>query len=161
MAYLLSTPNTRLKIARTQAIFLAVTITLLIGFVTVVGIVISGFLYPGELAVSGFLLLNLGALLLYYALTGIGFFASSFFNDTKNSLAIGAGLPVAFLVIQMISNAGETTNFMKYVTLYTLFSPEKIIQGEGYLFSFVILGVIAIVMYSAGLYAFNKRDLPL
>jgi len=161
MACLLSTPNTRIKIAGTQATFLSITITLLIAIVTFVGIAISAMLYPGELDVTGFILLNVGTLLLYYALTGLGFFASCLFNDTKNSLSLGAGLPVAFLVIQMISNAGEATSFLKYFTIYTLFSPENIIQGEGYLTSFVALGVIAVVLYSSGLYVFHKRDLPL
>lgn len=161
MAYLLSTPNKRTKIAGTQAFFLIVTTSLLIIFVTIVGIALSSILFPGELDVSAFLLLNTGTLLLYFALTGIGFFASCFFNDTKNSLTLGAGLPVAFLVLQMISDVGDATEFLKYFTIYTLFNPEKIIQGESYLPSFIVLGAIALVTYSAGIYAFQKRDLPL
>ncbi|MBH1941539.1 ABC transporter permease subunit [Mobilitalea sibirica] len=161
MACLLSTPNTRMKIARTQAFFLLVSITLLIGFLTLAGVGMSVILFPGELDIPGFLLLNLGALILYYALTGLGFFASCLFNDTKNSLAIGAGLPVAFLVLQMLSNVGDKTDFLKYFTLYTLFDPEKIVQGEGYILSFIVLFLVALVTYSGGLYVFNKRDLPL
>lgn len=161
MAYLLSTPNTRSKITRTQALFLLVTVTLLIGFVALIGILFCAVMFPGKLDINGFLLLNLGALLLYYALTGIGFFASCFFNDTKNSLSIGAGLPVAFLLLQMISNVGEATEFFKYFTLYTLFDPGKIVLGEGYISSFIALGLIAIVMYFAAFYFFKKRDLPL
>jgi ABC-2 type transport system permease protein len=118
-------------------------------------------MFPGDLDIKSFLILNLGALLLYYALTGIGFFASSFFNDTKNSLALGAGLPVAFLVLQMISDVGDATDFLKYFTLYTLFDPAKIASGEGYAVSFAVLAVIAVATYSAGLITFNKRDLPL
>lgn len=161
MAYLLSTPNTRAKIARTQAFYLLISITLLIGFVTLVGISMCQVLFPGELDIKGFLLLNLGTLLLYYALTGIGFFASAFFNDTKNSLAIGAGLPVAFLLMQMISDIGEATEFLKYFSLYTLFDPSTIITGEGYVLSYIVLAVIEVVMYTAGIVAFHKRDLPL
>ncbi|MDF2941445.1 MAG: putative rane protein [Herbinix sp.] len=161
MAYLLSTPNTRSKIARTQALYLLVSITLLIGFITLIGIVMCQIMFPGILDVKGFLLLNVGALLLYYSLTGIGFFASCFFNDTKNSLAIGAGLPVAFLIFQMISDTGDATDFLKYFSLFTLFDPTKIISGEGYVPAFIALAVIAVVMYTAGTYAFHKRDLPL
>jgi ABC-2 type transport system permease protein len=161
MAYLLSTPNNRAKIARTQALYLLVSITLLLGFVTLVGIVMCQFMYPGDLDLKGFILLNFGVLLLYYALTGIGFFASCLFNDTKNSLAIGAGLPVAFLLFQMVSDIGEATNFLKYFSLFTLFDPSKIISYEGYAPAFIALTVIAVVMYAAGTYAFQKRDLPL
>jgi ABC-2 type transport system permease protein len=161
MAYLLSTPNTRAKIARTQALYLLTSITLLIGFVTIVGIVMCQIMFPGDLDLKGFVLLNLGALLLYYALTGIGFFASCFFNDTKNSLALGAGLPIAFLLFQMISDTGEATEFLKYFSLFTLFDPTKITSGEGYLPAFLVLAAIAVVMYTAGTVAFHKRDLPL
>jgi ABC-2 type transport system permease protein len=161
MAYLLSTPNTRLKIAVTQAAYLLTSITVILGFVTAVGIAISQVMFPGELDIKGFLVLNFGALLLYFALTGIGFFASCIFNDTKNSLMIGAGFPVAFLLLQMISDVGDKTDFLKYFSLYTLFDPAKITSGEGYAVSFVVLAAIAVVMYTAGILAFRKRDLPL
>lgn len=161
MAYLLATPNTRVKVACTQAFYLLTSITFIIGFNTVVGLSMSQVLFPDELNVKGFLLLNLGALLLYYALTGIGFFASCFFNDTKNSLAIGAGLPVAFLLLQMVSDIGEATEFAKYFSLYTLFDPVAITSGEGFIVSFLVLATIAVVMYTVGILAFKKRDLPL
>lgn len=161
MAYLLSTPNTRIKIAGTQAFYLFISITLLLGLNMMVGLSMSQVLYPNELNIKGYLLLNLGALLLYYALTGISFFASCFFNDTKNSLAIGAGVPVAFLLLQMISDIGDATDFLKYFSIYTLFNPEAINSGEGYLGSFLVLIAIALITYTAGILAFHKRDLPL
>lgn len=161
MAYLLSTPNTRIKIATTQAAYLLKTITLLIGIITLAGISFCQVLFPGDLDMKKFLLLNCGTLLLYYALTGIGFFASCLFNDTKNSLAIGAGLPVAFLLLQMVSDIGKEMEFLKYFTLYTLFDPNQIITGEGFAVSFLILGAIALVSYAAGFIVFHKRDLPL
>ena len=161
MAYLLATPNARAKIAVTQAFFLLVSTILLLGFVTLVGIGMCELLFPGELDINGFLLLNCGALLLYFALTGISFFASCLFNDTKNSLALGAGLPVGFLLLQMVADTGEKFEFLRYVSLYTLFDPEKITSREGYLPAFIALFVIGIVLYSLGVYAFTKRDLPL
>lgn len=161
MAYLLSTPTKRSKIAITQAVYLLVSISLIMGLVTVAGISVSQMLYPGELDIKGFIRLNLGALLLHYALTGISYFASCTFNDSKNSLMLGAGLPVAFLLLQMLSDVGETTEVLKYFTIYTLFDPKKITSGEGYVISFLIMGVAAICLYIAGIITFKKRDLPL
>lgn len=161
MAYLLSTPNTRTKIARTQALYILVSITMLISMVTLAGILVCQIMFPGDLDIRGFLLLNLGTVLLYYAITGIGFFASCLFDESKNSLAVGAGLPVAFLVLQMISNVGDTTSFFKYFTLYTLFNPAKIASGEGYAVSFIVLATLAIVMYVAGILTFKKKNLPI
>ncbi|CUH93479.1 ABC transporter permease subunit [Herbinix luporum] len=161
MAYLLSTANKRTTIARTQALFIIVSTSIMIGIVTLVGIILSNIMFPGKLDVPGFLLLNLGALLLYYSITGIGFFASCLFNDTKNSLMIGAGIPVAFLVIQMISDIGEKTSFLKYFTLFTLYDPSKIISGDSCILQFITLIIIAVLMYTIGIYVFDKRDLPL
>lgn len=161
MAYLLSTPNRRTKIAITQALFIIASTTLMIALITLAGILYSNILFPGELDISGFLLLNLGALLLYYAVTGIGFFASCLFNDTKNSLLVGAGFPVAFLVLQMISDAGEKARFLKYFTLFTLFDPDEIIRGGNFLPQFIALFIIFLVMYGLGIYVFDKKDLPL
>jgi len=161
MAYLLSTPNTRGRIVRTQALFVIISTTVMISLVAAAGLAISNTVFPGELDVKAFLLLNLGALLLYYAITGIGFLASCLFNDTKYSLMVGAGLPVAFLVIQMISDVGEETRFLKYFTMFTLFDPDKIITGEGFILQFAALVIIAAVLYVLGYNVFNKRDLPL
>jgi ABC-2 type transport system permease protein len=161
MAYLLSTPNTRSKIAKTQALFIIVSITIMLGIVTLVGVVLSNALFPGELDVKGFLLLNMGVLLLYYALTGIGFLGSCLFNDTKNSLMVGAGLPVAFLVIQMISDVGEKTSFLKYFTLFTLYDTDNIVSRENFIPQFIALISIAVAMYGLGFFMFKKRDLPL
>lgn len=161
MAYLLSTPNKRTNIAATQALFILISTTAMLAFVTLAGIIISNITFPEELDISAFLLLNIGALLLYYAVTGIGFFSSCLFNDARNSLMVGAGLPVFFLVIQMISNVDEKLKFLKYFTLFTLFDPEKIIQGGMFLPQFVALFVISVVMYGLAIYVFNKKDLPL
>jgi len=160
MAYLLSTPNKRTKIALTQALFIIISTTVMIAFITLAGIVISNIIFPGELDILAFLLLNLGTLLLYYAVTGIGFLSSCLFNDTKYSLITGAGLPVIFLVIQMISNLGEKVQFIKYFTLFSLFDPEKIINGGSFLPQLIALFIISAVMYGLGIYVFNKKDLP-
>ncbi|WP_026476685.1 ABC transporter permease subunit [Alkaliphilus transvaalensis] len=162
MAYLLSTPNTRVKIAVTQGLFLIGSITLLIAFVTLIGIISSEAMFPGALDISGFLLLNLGTLLLYYAISGIGFIASCFFNDTNQSLAVGGGIPVAFLIIQMLSNVGDQLSNLKYATLLTLFNPTDIINKvSGFGTSFVALFILSVILYSGGIYIFSKKDLPL
>jgi ABC-2 type transport system permease protein len=61
----------------------------------------------------------------------------------------------------MLSNTGESVEFLKYFTLFTLLDSDKIINGEGYGINFVILIILAIILYASGLYVFKKRDLPL
>ncbi|MGL4606694.1 MAG: ABC transporter permease subunit [Eubacteriaceae bacterium] len=159
MAYLLASPNSRRKIVTTQAIFLLTVITLLVGFVTLLGVIFCQIKFSGLLDVKAFLLLNLGVLLLHYAIGGICFFASCLFSDTKNSLALGAGLPILFLLIQMLSNANKDLEFLRYFTIFSLFNPKDIIHGDNILLYFGILVGIALVLYGVGVLIFNKKDL--
>jgi len=160
MTFLLSTPNSRIKIALTQAIFLLGSLLLLIGFVTLVGIVVSQALFPNELDIPRFIRLNFGVVLLYSALSGIGFFTSCLFDESKQSLAWGGGIPVAFLLIQMLASADEQLSNLKYLSLMTLFDPKEIIaDGNNVPYAFLALGIIALGLYAGGVYIFSKKDL--
>ena len=160
MAFLLSTPNSRIKIALTQAVFLLSSLLLLIGFVTLVGVVVSQALFPNELDIPRFIRLNLGVVLLHSSLSGIGFFTSCLFDETKHSLAWGGGILVAFLLIQMLASADEQLSNLKYLSLMTLFAPSKIITGEDNVpCAFLALSIIALILYSGGVYIFSKKDL--
>src|SRR5690554_1766483 len=103
MAYLLSTPNSRQKIAVTQGLFSVISITILIIFVMVLSIVFASIINPGEMNIGQFIILNLYTIAFYVVISGISFIASCLFNDTSNSLALGSGVPVAFFVLQMLS----------------------------------------------------------
>lgn len=162
MAYLLATPNKRSKIIFTQLVYLLISITLLIIFVFLLGLILSNSLFNGRLNVKTFLLMNLGALFLHYAISGISFLSSCLFNDTKNSLAFGAGIPIAFFLIQMIANAGEKFANLKYVTIFTLFNPKEIVSNNSnIILYFSILIIISLTSYILSIFIFNKRDLPL
>jgi ABC-2 type transport system permease protein len=162
MAFLLSTPNTRQKIAFTQAVFLVGSMTLLIVFVALVGIAAGEALFPGELDIPGFVLLNVGAALLYFALTGIGFLASCLFNESKYSLALGGGIIGLFFMLKILSGVGEEVAFVKYLSLMSLFDPAEITAGgSGGAPAFLAMTAIGLACYAAGIYIFGKKDLPL
>ncbi|MTI94435.1 MAG: ABC transporter permease [Firmicutes bacterium] len=160
MAYLLATPNSRIRIARTQALFSVASATAFFFVATILGILISQSMFPGELEVGKFILVNFYALLMYFAIGGIGFFASSIADESKTSLGLGMGLPIAFLVLQMLGGVGEDFSWVGNLSMYALFDPNKLVAGE----SFAWLGmaafvVIALTLYTAGIVIFNKRDL--
>lgn len=162
MAFLLATPNSRVKIAFTQAIFLIGTIILLLVFLTIVGLFVCEGLYPGMLNIPIFLSINIGVILLYFALSSIGFFASCLFNQSKHSLAIGGGIPVTFFLLHLLSGASKEVSGLKYLTLNTLFDPIEIIaRNSNVIPSFFALAIIGLILYSGGIYIFSKKDLPL
>lgn len=161
MSNLLSTPTSRMKISMTQCIFALLSITAIITFVTVWGIILCEIKFEGMLDIGAFIKLNLGALLVHFAISGICFFSSCFFNESKSSLMIGAGVPIAFLLFQMLSNANEDIPALKYLTLFSLFKPADIIHGEAVLPQMISLALCGAILYAAGIMVFNKKDLPI
>jgi ABC-2 type transport system permease protein len=162
MGFLLSTPNPRWKIALTQAYFLAGSVKLLLVLTMLLGIAFSVALFPGELDIWRFVLLNIGAMLLYFAISGIGFFASALFNETRYSLALGAGLPVLFLLMKMLGDVSEQLTPISNASLFSLFNPKAILAMDNTVLpSFLALFAIGILMYAAGIVVFSKKDLPI
>jgi len=105
--------------------------------------------------------MNIVLYFLHIALSGICFFASCISNDTKRSFTIGAGIPVAFFLIQMLANMGGKLENLKYFTLFTLFNTTDIIAGNSIVSPVLILLAVAIVLYGLGIFIFSKRDLPI
>ena len=159
MAYLLATPNKRVKIALTQALCMWVSIGILITYVTVAIIVISALMHPGSLDIGKLVLMNVVVYFLHIAISGICFFASCISDDTKRSFTIGAGIPIVFFLIKMLANMGGKVENMKYFTIFTLFNTADIIGGKNVVLPIIILVTIAIVLYGIGIYIFSKRDL--
>ena len=114
-----------------------------------------------DFSVKDYLMLNLGAFLLMFAISGISFLFSCVFNLSKNSLALGAGIPVAFYIFQIMSQVGDSLSGFKYLSLNTLFNPTDITGGETYWWKFLTLGVVGVVLYVVGAKVFEKKDLPL
>ena len=162
MACLLSAPNSRTKVIATQAAALILSNILLMAFVTVMGIAVSQALFPGDLDIRAFLLVNAGALLMQLAVSAIGFFASCLFNESRLSLALGGGLPVLFLVLMMLSGVSEDLDVVRYTTLYSLFDPAEIIAGGDTVgLCMAALAAVSVVLYTLGILIFRRKDLPL
>ena len=161
MVCLLSTPTKRNQITLTSALFFVLSLVVMFGFLAVFGIGVCAVVQPDALNVKAFLLLNTGCFLLMFATSGICFAASCVFNLSKYSLALGAGIPLAFFLIQMMAQLSEDLEFLKYATMNILFDPDAIIAGDGYAASFVVLAVIGLVLYGAGIKVFREKDLPL
>lgn len=160
MAYLLSTPNSRVKIVFTQACYLIISTFVLMTFEMIALISMAEVMFPKSLDISKFLALNLVTFLVVVVVGGIGFLFSCIFNDTKNSIAFGAGIPIIFIVLKMVSEISEKVEFLKYVTIYSLVDPDKIMNDKTYttLVCFILAAVAAII-YGSAIYIFNKKSL--
>lgn len=110
---------------------------------------------------TAYLVMNVGFLLLMLAIGGISFLASCIFNLSKFSLALGAGLPFAFLILNLLSTVNDTLEPLRYFSLITLFDTENILQEGTYWPQFVALALVAAVLYALALRIFKRKDLPL
>jgi len=160
MAFLLTSPSKRTTIAFTQGLFLLTSTWLLIIILMFSGMAFCSVTFPDMLDINAFFRLNIGACLLFTIITGIGFLASAIFNETKHSLMVGIGLPVLFLLLNMLVNVSEKLDVLRYFTILTLYDAEAIVNGVGYGTDFIIMGIGGIILYAIAIIAFNKRDLP-
>jgi ABC-2 type transport system permease protein len=162
MAYILSTPTKRSTVVYTQAAYLIGSLFLMMLIITAAGL-ISINVFQGDIDVSrtDYLMLNLGLFLLMLATSGISFFFSCVFNLTKNSLAWGAGLPMAFFLLKLMGDVDSSLEKLKYISMNALFDTQKILSGGNYALQFTALAVIGIVLYILGVRVFKQKDLPL
>ena len=162
MAGLLATPNSRKKIIFTQGFSLYLWLILLMVCITLLGIACCQGMFPGELDIRGYLLLNIGTLMLWFAVAGIAFFTACVSNESKYYYAFGAGIPILFFLLDMISRMGKELDFVRYFTIYSLFSGDQIVayQPEAVL-SCLVLGAAGLILSADGCVYFNTRDLSL
>ena len=160
MVSLAAAPVKRRTIALTQMAVLLSGILILLIYVTGLEIAVAQSSFPDELAVSELLKLNGGLFCLHLFIGGICFAASCIFSDTKYSIAFGAGIPSLMYILQMLANAGEEAEKVKYFTLFTLFDAKGIAAGKGSAVAgAAVLAVGAVAMYGVGIAAFSKKDL--
>lgn len=142
MAYVLSTSTKRSTVAFTQAIYLIGSLLSMFLLTTITGCVCLAIV--GEevgLTYGNLILLNVGAFLVLFALSGLCFFTSCYFDRSKRSMAIGGGLSIFALVAAMLGLFGspvipsvvrlDSLNYFNYVTIISLFDVISIIEGSG------------------------------
>lgn len=159
MVALTAAPVKRRIIAFTQMKTLGTGIFLLVLFTTILEIVCAG-QFPGQLDISRLLLLNAGLLCLHLFIGGVCFFASCLFNETKHSIAVGAGIPALMYILQALSNTGGNAENVKYFTFFTLFNPNGLISGEtSAITGTIILFAGAMALFVAAIEVFARKDL--
>jgi ABC-2 type transport system permease protein len=162
MAFLLATPHSRKRIAITQAVYSVFAVTALFAVLTTVDSAFASIVYPGRLAVFPFIKLNGYAILLFYALSGISFLASVVANETRVSYMFGAGIPFMFVLFDMLANSGGKLAWFKYVTLFTLFEPDRLFAGDVFAsIGMVVFTILSIFLYSVSIVYFSKKDLAI
>ena len=173
MAYVLSTSTKRKSVAFTQAVYLIGSLFSIIFLTAITGCVCLSIVKAEvELTYAKLILINLGAFLVLFALSGLCYFTSCTFDRSKRAMAIGGGLSIFALVAAMLGLFGsqvipqvvrlDSLNYFNYVTIISLFDVVSILEGTtAFIWKFAILFALGIVGYAAGAVRFCKKDLPL
>ena len=173
MAYVLSTSTKRRSVTFTQSVFMVSSLLLMFIATTITSFICFAIVdVETDLTYGKLALINLGAFLVLFAMSGINFFTSCIFDRSKRSMAIGGGLSIFFLVATMLGLFGSKVipsvvrikaldNF-NYVSIISLFNVVKILDGKAsFIPGLIILLVIGLIGYIAGSIIFKKKDLPL
>ena len=162
MAYLLTTPNTRMRVAATQAVYLLTSTAVIFLFNIAMSILMSEALFKGLLDIPKFLAINWITFLVVAAVGGIGFFFSCLFSDVKHSLAFGGGIPIVFFLIKMLSEISTDLEWLRYFTIYSFVNSDEILASNAYtVLSSVILLMVGGALYSAAIVVFNRKSLAI
>lgn len=162
MACLLSSPNTRGKVIRTQVSVLLSALVVMLAVSVVISIVTSELLFPGDLDNAAFLRLNIGTLCLQFTIAGFCLLASCCFNDSGRAVLAAAGVPVVFYLIKMLANMGGDLENLKYATFYSLFDSTALIDGKGDAYvSMAILAAAGVAFFMVAAQVFRRRNLSL
>lgn len=174
MAYVLSTSTKRKQVVFTQATFLVTSLLAMFTCTTITSAICLSIVKTETITLtySELILLNVGAFVTMFALSGISFLASCWFNRSKYSMSIGGGLNMFFLVATMLGLFGSKVlpsvvrlsalNFFNYTSLISLFDVISILDGTtAFIWKFAILIVVGLICYIVGSIKFQKKDLPL
>lgn len=159
--YLLSSPNSRNKILLTQILVL---ISYLILFVLAIYLIlaIGGTInFPSYVDWLKLLYLNFSFILLLIFITSLSVFASSLFEG-RVSFGLMVGLNSLFFIFKLISNLGINYQIFKYLTPYSLFDVEGVINYSTsslvHNFSLIIL---SLSLFTITFIFFKKKDLSI
>ncbi len=173
MAYVLATSTKRITVVFTQAVYLIGSLFCMFCLTTATGCVCLT-LVPEDITLTygNLILLNIGAFLVLFALSGLCFFTSCVFDRSKRSMAIGGGLSIFALVAAMLGLFGSPVipsvvrlnalNYFNYATIISLFDVISIMDGtNAFIGKFIILAVMGVIGYVIGSLRFTEKDLPL
>ena len=123
--YLNSLPVTRKKIAENKIIcglFYIILMVIIVGIFNFIGLTLSG-----EFDKKSYILLSITPMFSSIVIFSICLFLSTFTHKTKKTLGISLGIVFASYFLNIISELGESTEFLKYISIFTLADIRNVI----------------------------------
>ena len=149
--YLNSVPVTRKNIVLNKilcGLFYIILMIVIIGIFNFIGLSLSG-----EFDRKSYILLSITPLFSSIVIFAICLFLSTFTHKTKKTLGISLGIVFVSYFLNVISEIGESTEFLKYISIFTLadirnvilnvsINPILVVLSTGITLVFMILIII-------------------
>ena len=193
MAYVLSTPTSRKTVLRTNYIYLVASLFAMYLVITLSALGAEQIAVAIRVAKGGSgvsfplktVLLCIGSFCAIFALSGICFGASAWFNKAQNSIAVGGGVSIVCFLCCILGLFGspvfvsvgvgvKAMSVFNYATLFSLIDTDSIsnfvkvvynqpdaVMSLDWIWEFAILIVIGLAGAFIGSFKFLKKDLPL
>lgn len=193
MAYVLSTPTSRRTVVRTSYLYLFAS--LLAMYLVITGSALASETIAGAIRLANggtskmiplrTILLCFSSFCALFALSGICFGASAFFNKSNNSIAVGGGVCVISFIAAILGLFGskvfvsvglgvEAMDVFNKITIFTLIDTDSVVGfskalahiedaeiSYNWIWECAIMLGIGIVAAAFGSFRFLKKDLPL
>lgn len=160
MIFLLTMPYSRRRIMINQAIFYASGLLFIFLVNVTVMILFSNIMFPGMLDIGKLLIINLVTYGAHLILAGVTFLFSCYFDDSQTSVMCSSIVLIGSTVAYMVSNLGDGTAFLKYVSVFTFIDVDYILEGSGNgLLIGLLLTLIGAGSFVAGIELFDRKSI--
>lgn len=155
--FLYSKPISKNKII-TNKILASITYIILMAIITTI-CVVSGLAITGDLELKICLLLCLIPLIPALVFFFLLLFISTFFKKTKHTTGIALAIVFISYFLSTFSSISETTEFLKYASIYSLADIRNVVQTTSYNPICLIIGIFLIFLFAyLTYYSYNEKD---
>ena len=156
--YLNSVPVIRKNIVLNKilcGLFYIILMIVIIGIFNFIGLSLSG-----EFDRKSYILLSITPLFSSIVIFAICLFLSTFTHKTKKTLGISLGIVFVSYFLNVISEIGESTEFLKYISIFTLADIRNVILNVSINPILVVLAIcITIVFMILTMIHYEKKEL--
>ena len=156
--YLNSVPVTRKNIVLNKilcGLFYIILMIVIIGIFNFIGLSLSG-----EFDRKSYILLSITPLFSSIVIFAICLFLSTFTHKTKKTLGISLGIVFVSYFLNVISEIGESTEFLKYISIFTLADIRNVILNVSINPILVVLSTgITVIFMILTMICYEKKEL--
>ncbi len=156
--YLNSVPVTRKNIVLNKILCGLLYIILMVAIIGIFNFI--GLSLSGEFDRKSYILLSITPIFSSIVIFAVCLFFSSFTHKTKKTLGISLGIVFASYFLNIISEMGESTELLKYISIFTLADIRNVIINESInpLMIVLTIGITVIFMILTTI-CYEKKEL--